>query len=469
MPLTPTSRLYEKKLERTRKKYESRNAFATERGRKAREESFSSPAPKTFKERVSFNADTKTVDENWAGLKEAFTNPIDTLKGAAKVGLTITNPTMASGMFGPKEMFKTMLGMPSDKGSQQAMMIGSVFGAPEKKAAKDTLTAALQAVDEAKLAQRGYSIVTPSLEDIVRLQFGERSIDVGLPAFSGLVRRAGMPTIIKEGEVLDPSVRGAGTDIAGKVNQTITSGYDRMIDTAREAVRRSTGQGLTTNQIEEMTGISPSQAVLFGRRVGDMGTELSQADDEAARALQAIFQATWPRARSGSRILGLDASDEFARGMFSELTSNRFKNIGSQDDHLRSPTEAGTYIGEELIAPALKRGRTELDAAGSELAQEINKRTQNVGQIVRTPAITNLNIGSFDFPILAKSKYVMSRLGGDLTGLLDEASPTAQSYVTKLENIWNPPGVEPYSLWHNAPETIARQEARLKRRIRGYF
>lgn len=49
MPLTPNSRVYEQKLERTRKKYESRNAFATERSRKAREESFSSPAPKPFR------------------------------------------------------------------------------------------------------------------------------------------------------------------------------------------------------------------------------------------------------------------------------------------------------------------------------------------------------------------------------------------------------------------------------------
>ena len=37
MPLTPRSRLYEQKLEKTRKRYESRNAFASNRASKARE------------------------------------------------------------------------------------------------------------------------------------------------------------------------------------------------------------------------------------------------------------------------------------------------------------------------------------------------------------------------------------------------------------------------------------------------
>jgi hypothetical protein len=46
MPLTPQSRIYEQKLERSRKKYESRNAFATERSKKAKEEAFSTPPPK---------------------------------------------------------------------------------------------------------------------------------------------------------------------------------------------------------------------------------------------------------------------------------------------------------------------------------------------------------------------------------------------------------------------------------------
>lgn len=137
MPLTPNSRVYEQKLERTKKKYESRNAFATERGRKAREETFSNPAPKGPYAFTPLNTSTnsKTIDENWGLFKQAITNPLDTLKGAGKVALTVSNPTMASGLFGPKEMFKTMLGMPSDKGSQQAMMIGSVFGAPEKEGA----------------------------------------------------------------------------------------------------------------------------------------------------------------------------------------------------------------------------------------------------------------------------------------------------------------------------------------------
>lgn len=51
MPLTPQSRVYEDKLARNRKKYESRNAFATERGKKAKEnraQAFSSAAPKGY-------------------------------------------------------------------------------------------------------------------------------------------------------------------------------------------------------------------------------------------------------------------------------------------------------------------------------------------------------------------------------------------------------------------------------------
>ena len=46
MPLTPNSRLYEQKLEKARKRYESRHAFSTERARKAAEMRFSTPAPK---------------------------------------------------------------------------------------------------------------------------------------------------------------------------------------------------------------------------------------------------------------------------------------------------------------------------------------------------------------------------------------------------------------------------------------
>lgn len=46
MPLTPNSRLYEQKLEQSRKRYESRHAFATERARKAQSLKFSTPAPR---------------------------------------------------------------------------------------------------------------------------------------------------------------------------------------------------------------------------------------------------------------------------------------------------------------------------------------------------------------------------------------------------------------------------------------
>lgn len=135
MPLTPRSRVYEEKLANTRKKYESRNAFATERSRKATEQ-FSRPVPKNNFEgytRLNTSPNSKTIDENWGLFKQAITNPIDTLKGAGKVALTVTNPSMASAAFGPKEMFKTLLGMPSDKGSQQAMMLGSVVSGPEKQ------------------------------------------------------------------------------------------------------------------------------------------------------------------------------------------------------------------------------------------------------------------------------------------------------------------------------------------------
>jgi hypothetical protein len=137
MPLTPRSRVYEEKLANTRKKYESRNAFASERARKATE-SFSTPAPKKSFEgytRLNTSSNSKTIDENWGLFKQAITNPIDTLKGAGKVALTVSNPSMASAAFGPKEMFKTLLGMPSDKGSQQAMMLGSIISGPEGKAA----------------------------------------------------------------------------------------------------------------------------------------------------------------------------------------------------------------------------------------------------------------------------------------------------------------------------------------------
>ena len=107
MPLTPQSRMYEEKLARTRKKYESRNAFASERSRKAVEKraEFSSPPTKKWDDpRVSTN---RTYSFNkGAGdfMAQAIIEPIKSTtqilnEGGNRVGLpeNIVAKTIGSG------------------------------------------------------------------------------------------------------------------------------------------------------------------------------------------------------------------------------------------------------------------------------------------------------------------------------------------------------------------------------------
>jgi hypothetical protein len=181
MPLTPRSRVYEQKLERTRKKYESRNAFATERGRKANEGSFSSPAP----EQPTLNANLRGANFmrgglavegvktllDWDTLKSAYDNPTDTLQGLGKTGLIAYNPALAGAVLGPEGALKAAFALDPDvqKSSAIASLLPMGKGAQlttkvtEKLAPKvlNTLTKAGE-----KLGPEGFNAASMGIKNI---------------------------------------------------------------------------------------------------------------------------------------------------------------------------------------------------------------------------------------------------------------------------------------------------------------
>jgi len=149
MPLTPRSRVYEEKLANTRKKYESRNAFASERARKATE-SFSAPSAKqpvinaglrgaNFMRGGLAVEGVKTLLD-WDTLKSAAQEPASTAKGFGKLALLSMGPGAAAGVLGPKEALAAMLMQDSDVNKASAITgilpMGSVERLGTRGAAK---------------------------------------------------------------------------------------------------------------------------------------------------------------------------------------------------------------------------------------------------------------------------------------------------------------------------------------------
>ena len=181
MPLTPNSRIYEQKLERSRKKYESRNAFATQRSKKAKEQSFSTPAPKTPRLNANLRGanfmrgglaveGAKTILD-WDTLKSAYDNPKDTLKGLGKTGLILHNPALAVRALGPTGALKAAFALDPDvqKSSAITALVPTGKGAQlvvkgtEKLAPKalNILTGAGQ-----KLGPEGFNAASTGIKNI---------------------------------------------------------------------------------------------------------------------------------------------------------------------------------------------------------------------------------------------------------------------------------------------------------------
>ena len=151
MPLTPQSRVYEDKLARTRKKYESRNAFANERSKKAQEQ-FSSPAFKpggrpgtvTTPNPVSGNGLIESAKflSDWDTLKSAAKEPINTAKGFGKIALMANTPAFGVAALGREQALATML--MQDRDVQKAGAITGILpmGTAERLAARGASKAA---------------------------------------------------------------------------------------------------------------------------------------------------------------------------------------------------------------------------------------------------------------------------------------------------------------------------------------
>lgn len=112
MPLTPQSRVYEDKLARTRKKYESRNAFANERSKKAQEQ-FSSPAPK---ESLKNYASLKPVNNEFAD-----SNIISFVEPFAKVLAGTVSGGLNAASKGQEMAYKS-LGVPRGFGVSETLI-----------------------------------------------------------------------------------------------------------------------------------------------------------------------------------------------------------------------------------------------------------------------------------------------------------------------------------------------------------
>jgi len=169
MPLTPRSRVYEDKLARTRKKYESRNAFASERSRKAQEQD-SMPASGINANLRGANfmqegGAGKAVEAylDWDTLKSAAQQPMSTAKGFGKLALLSMGPGAAAGVLGPKEALAAMLMQDSDVNKASAVTgilpMGSIQRAGARGAGK-----AIKALNEEEYVKDIFDLKHP-LED----------------------------------------------------------------------------------------------------------------------------------------------------------------------------------------------------------------------------------------------------------------------------------------------------------------
>ena len=253
MPLTPQSRVYEDKLARNRKKYESRNAFATERGKKAREQSFSTPSS----EKPMINANLRGANFmrgglavqgakmllDWDTLKSAAKEPLSTAKGFGKIGLMLHNPAIGIGVLGNKGALATMLMQDPDVQKASAATGVLPMGQVKNLAARgaDDVTESLlksilkrtapretQASMEA-LARERASIVTPRFEPVTFTGTEWQDVATGGP--TGIVDEAVKRFFGRKSRVANVPSGTAGEQRAA-VEQTIARSIeDTNVDT----------------------------------------------------------------------------------------------------------------------------------------------------------------------------------------------------------------------------------------------
>ena len=228
MPLTPQSRVYEDKLARTRKKYESRNAFANERSKKAQEQ-FSSPAPKeSFKNYASLKPiNNEFADSNIISFVEPFAK---VLAGTVSGGLNAASKG--------QEMAYKSLGVPRGFGVSETLI-------PRNENADNTILSkilsALPVSNDAKEKAKKSFTGDASWSD---LPFA------ALNAIPG-----GGPG----GVAIGSAKKTGGTSLFKAVDRTIQQQRETLAKKSSDAMLE--GRSLTDQMLDEITQAVPSNRV----------------------------------------------------------------------------------------------------------------------------------------------------------------------------------------------------------------
>lgn len=418
MPLTPQSRVYEEKLARSRKKREARNAFAMNRNRKAQEKraEFSEPAPKNPLRRVNMpgNVEGSMIDDSWKQFKDAFKNPISTLKGAGKLALLSTQPSTAVSLLGPKESLKALTGM-GDTDTQRAMAIGSVFSGPEGQVSKAGARFFTSNADEVIDVAKGLSddltrqaAFTQTRIEKLREQLAKarKTFNVNAEQMTALGRvpretaSAGRASVYRIGqEAIDQLTTNIGelTSRGGRAATRITQAdipveigaLQRVLAVGRGA-RLDLPNSNPEDMILQVGGVSPSTATSAANKMFTSGAKTGEA---IARTIFPDFVGTFKATPMDEAVTTglLDLYTE-ARGGIRPVAGTAYNSAGEDiiaasrelynaNDHaIAKATEAAKQAVEQRIARAV----------GIELPEEFLKVRQAQLDFVNDPNENNV-------------------------------------------------------------------------------
>jgi hypothetical protein len=242
MPLTPQSRVYEDKLARNRKKYESRNAFANERSKKAQEQ-FSSAAPKeSLRNYTSLKpVNTEFADSNLISFVEPFAK---VLAGTVSGGLNAASKG--------QEMAYKSLGVPRGFGVSETLI-------PRNENADNTILSkilsALPVSNDAKEKAKKSFTSDASWSDLPFAALN--AIPGGGPggAAIGSVKKTGGTSLFKS---VDRTLQQQREALAKKSSEALLEGRsltDRMLDEITQSAPISNASRVPIYDFQEMRSI----------------------------------------------------------------------------------------------------------------------------------------------------------------------------------------------------------------------
>lgn len=271
MPLTPQSRIYEQKLERSRKKYESRNAFATERSKKAKEEAFSTAPPKTARLNANLRGanfmrgglaveGVKTLLD-WDTLKSAYDNPTDTLQGLGKTGLIAYNPALAGAVLGPEGALKAAFALDPDVQKSSAITSLLPMGKGVQLTAKAT----------EKLAPKVFNTLTRAGEKLGPEGFNATSMGIkSIPQPRSAARKATNSSDKAEAQTLFPS-NSKWTFDPSRIAESAQAATEASKEIAKAGARGRKPQREIDAAILSKMGISDLRDIIYLQNYGSLG------------------------------------------------------------------------------------------------------------------------------------------------------------------------------------------------------